>query len=128
MKGGKKHMGRFFESESQLIDFAKQAIEERRHGAKAIGLFGSRARGTQRNHSDMDMLVLNDKFPLQLPTWTEANNHPSPNIRMVGDIHILKIPKEIFKNKSDSRLNHVALNSIKRDVIWIWKKGKHKPR
>lgn len=109
-------MGKFFESEVQLVRFATLANRERRNGASAVGFFGSRARGTQKSTSDVDLLVINDKFHYQMNEFTGRMHIPDRAKEKSQDIHIVRVSR---KNLDNSPLFNGVIENIRKDIIWL---------
>jgi hypothetical protein len=111
-------MGEFFSSKSELLCFAKNAIEERRYGAEAIGIFPS------PDHTN-DMLVIKD-VPIESPRVWHSPEGGSRVLDTINDVktchtHIIRLPMKVVQ-EGHPNLNKEVLKVMRRRTIWVWKK------
>lgn len=97
-----------FDTKDQFFGFLKKAREEKKNGADAIGLFGSRSRGDHiSGKSDVDMMVVKN-----VSNWGEYTLHDENNIQVV------RAPNEVEGNHP----NDEALRHMKKETRWVWKR------
>jgi len=102
--------GRFFDDQSHFKEVLNVAKQAKKDGAVAVGLFGSRLRGTQRiGESDTDLLILKENVvPVGEYHWSGRDKR----------IQIVTIPPNLLPTNQNSRF----LLARQKEARWIWKK------
>ena len=98
-KGGTKEVDTMKERRASKMDLspalAKQlAVLARRHGARRLVLFGSRARGDGAPRSDVDLAVYGMPEEHRAPFWLEAEELPT--LLKLDIVHVLPGMNEAF--------------------------------
>ncbi|NCN03721.1 MAG: nucleotidyltransferase domain-containing protein [Candidatus Pacebacteria bacterium] len=97
-----------FDNESQFYNFLRKARLEKKDGADAVGLFGSRSRGDHvPGKSDIDIMV-----EKKVSKWGEYTMHDKDNI------HVVRAPNNIDGNHP----NDHALRRMREQTRWVWRR------
>ena len=100
-----------FDSISQLFAFLGVVREEKKKGAEAVGVFGSRRRGDHKiGKSDVDVMV----------TQEGVSNYGEYEFGGEEGINVVRTPPVVEGEKP----NDVELRKMREETRWVWSRKK----